>query len=251
MKQVFGLLIFVFGVAFANAQSLLKDSLVNLFMIKINYTVQIPFADMADRFGVNSALGLGIGGKFGKNILLGAEGSYIFSRNVNEPNVLAGIVDAEGFLIGSSGLYTDYSFSEKGFNILVNGGKMFAFRRPNKNSGIVALLGVGYMQHKISIDVEESEAPMLNKEYKKGYDRLSSGFMLSQFIGYSYLDAKRKRINIYFGIEFQEGFTKSRRSWNYDQNQKDDKSRKDILIGLRIGWIVPFYFAQTEKYYYY
>lgn len=245
------ILLLVFLPIWALGQSLLQDSVVNLFMIKVNYTVQIPFADMADRFGVNSSLGMGIGGKLGKNVLIGAEGNFLFGRKVREPNVLHHIVDREGFLIGSSGLYTDYAFSEKGFNLIAHGGKIIAFRKPNKNSGLLLLAGAGYLQHKINIEVDASEAPMLSREYKKGYDRLTSGFMLSQFIGYSYLDSKKKRLNFYFGVEIQEGFTKNRRSWNYDQNRKDDRMRKDILVGFRLGWIIPFYFTQTEKYYYY
>ncbi|HXH20060.1 MAG TPA: hypothetical protein VNJ07_13360, partial [Chitinophagales bacterium] len=92
---------------------------------------------------------------------------------------------------------------------------------------------------------------MLNKEYRKGYDRLTSGFMLSQFIGYFFLDAKKKRINCYAGIEVQEGFAKNRRSWNFDEKRRDDSLRNDILISIRLGWIIPFYRTQTEKYYYY
>ena len=235
----------------SQAQSLLKDSVVNFFMLKVHYNFQVPLGDMSERFGLSSALGIGIGGKMGKNIILGVEGSFMFGRNVKENNILSNITNDIGFLLGSSGLFADYSLSEKGFNIQGQGGKIVSFKRPNVNSGIMGLVGAGYLQHKISIDVDESEVPMLNKEYRKGYDRLTSGFMLSQFIGYFYLDSKNKRINFYGGVEFQEGFTKNRRSWNFDENRKDDALRKDILINVKLGWIIPIYKTQTEKYYYY
>ncbi len=233
------------------AQSSLQDTLVNFFMMRVNYTYQVPLADMANRFGGNSALGIGVGMKFGKNIFLGAEGGFMFGRNVKEFNILDGITDANGFLIGSSGLYTDYAFSEKGFSMQAQVGKIFSFAQPNANSGLMALFGVGFLQHKISIDTDEEEFPAIDKTYRKGYDRLTNGFMLSQFIGYFYIDARKKRINFYGGIEIQEAFTKNRRSWNFDENRKDDSARKDILVGLKLGWIIPFYISQTEKYYYY
>jgi hypothetical protein len=154
-------------------------------------------------------------------------------------------------LIGSSGIYADYSFSEKGFSLMGQAGKIVSFRKPNVNSGLLLLPGAGFLQHKISIDANEDDAPMLSKEYRRGYDRLTSGFMLSQFIGYFYLDAKHKRINCYAGIEVKEAFTKSRRSWNYDENRRDNSLRKDILLSVKLGWIIPFYFTQTEKFYYY
>ena len=90
----------------------------------------------------------------------------------------------------------------------------------------------------------------LNEDYKKGYDRLTNGFYLSQFIGYTFLDV-RKRVNFYVGVEVNEAFTQNRRSWNYDMNLKDDATRNDILLGIKVGWILPIYFTPTEKYYYY
>lgn len=235
----------------AASQSLLKDSTVSTFMMKIHYSFQVPFGDMAERFGMNSALGAGIGGKTGRNVFLGAAGSFIFGKNVKETDILDGITDQDGFLLGSSGLYADYSFSEKGFSLQTQGGKIIAFKKPNVNSGLALLLGAGYLQHKISIKADADAVPMLSREYRKGYDRLSSGFMLTQCIGYLYLDVKNKRINCFAGIEVQEGFTKSRRTWNYDENRADESLRKDILVSLKLSWIIPVYRTQTEKYYFY
>lgn len=233
------------------AQSILKDSVVNFFMLKIHYNFQVPFGQMSERFGLNSALGAGMGGKVGNNFLIGVEGSFLFGTNVKEDDILKDITTQDGFLLGASGLYTDYSFTEKGFCIQAQGGKIISFKKPNVNSGLMLMLGAGYMQHKISIDADEGEAPMLSKEYRRGYDRLTSGPMLSQFVGYFYVDAKRKRINFYGGIEVQEGFTKNRRSWNYDENRKDDAARTDLLLGVKLGWMIPIYRTQTEKYYTY
>ncbi len=245
------IVVILFLSASAQAQSLLKDSVVNFFMLSINYNLQMPLGDMQDRFGLNSALGIGIGGKVGKNIFLNVEGGYLFGKNVKENDILDAITDENGFLLGSSGLLADYSFAEKGFSIQGQTGKIISFKRPNANSGLMTLLGAGFLQHKISIDADETEVPMLSKEYRNGYDRLTNGFMLSQFIGYFFVDAKRKRINVYGGIQIQEGFTKNRRSWNYDENRQDDSLRKDILVSLKLGWIIPFYRTQTEKYYFY
>lgn len=252
MKRFFFTAIISLALVPARAQqSLLKDSTVSLFMVHAHYAVQFPFGELADRFGVSHALGAGMGFKTKKNVFINLDGSFLFSNKVKETDILRNITDAYGSLIGASGLLTNYSFSEKGFSLQLQGGKIIPFKKPNVNSGLMALLGAGYLQHKISIDVDENEVPMLNKEYKKGYDRLTGGFMLSQFIGYFYIDAKRKRINCYGGIEITEAFTKNLRSWNFDENRKDDKARKDIFMGVKLGWVIPFYRTQTEKFYYY
>lgn len=237
--------------AFSQSQSVLKDSVVSFTMLRIHYGLNFPLADMSDRFGLSNALGAGFGVKTKKKVLIGLEGSYLFSQNVKETDMLENITGETGSLISASGLLATYAFSQKGFSLQLQGGKIIPFKKPNVNSGLMALLGAGYLQHKIVIDVNDAEAPMLSKEYLKGYDRLTNGFMLTQFIGYFFLDAKHKRVNCYGGIEISEAFTKNRRSWNYDENQKDDKARKDIFVSVKFGWVIPFYRSQTEKFYYY
>ena len=103
------------------------------------------------------------------------------------------------------------------------------------------------MQHKIRIqDDPESPVASLTNEYKKGYDRLTNGWSLNQFVGYQYF-AKNKRINFYAGIESTQGFTQNVRGYNFDTKSYDNESRLDVLYGLRIGWIVPFYLGETGE----
>jgi len=237
--------------AFSQSQSVLKDSVVSFSMLHIHYGLNLPLADMSDRFGLSNSLGAGFGVKTQKNVVIGLEGSYLFSRNVKETDMLENITGETGSLISASGLLATYTFSQKGFSLQLQGGKIIPFKKPNINSGLMVLLGAGYLQHKIGIEVNDNEAPMLSKEYKKGYDRLTNGFMLTQFIGYFFVDSKHKRINCYAGVEIMEAFTKNRRSWNYDEQRKDDNVRKDIFVSIKFGWVIPFYRSQTEKFYYY
>lgn len=236
---------------FSQSQSALKDSVASFTLLHIHYGLNFPLADMSDRFGLSNALGAGFGVKTRRNAVIGCDGSYLFSRNVKETDILKNITGESGSLISTSGLLATYTFSQKGFLLQMQGGKIIPFKKPNVNSGLMLLAGAGYLQHKIHIEVNDAEVPMLSKEYKKGYDRLTSGFMLSQFIGYFFVDAKHKRINCYAGVEITEAFTKNRRSWNFDEQRKDDKARKDIFVSLKFGWVIPFYRSQTEKFYYY
>lgn len=234
-----------------HSQSVLKDSVVSFSMMHIHYGLQFPLGDMGDRFGTSHSLGTGFKTKSKRNVVIGFEGSYLFSRNVKETDMLEHITGETGSLISISGLLATYTFSQKGFMLQMQGGKIIPFKKPNVNSGLMLLAGAGYLQHKIHIEVNDNEAPMLSKEYLKGYDRLTNGFMLSQFIGYFFVDAKHKRINCYAGIEISEAFTQNRRSWNFDEQRKDDKARKDIFVSVKFGWVIPFYRSQTEKFYYY
>jgi hypothetical protein len=232
-----------------NAQSLLKDSVMNAVLLQVQYSYQFPLADMQTRFGNNSALGAGIAFKIKKNFILGIEGAGMLGETVKEPNVLKGATDNAGNIIGSDGGLVEYQLHERGFILKAIIGKIISFKKPNVNSGILINVGVGMMQHRIKIEIDEELAPQLNNSYQKGYDRLSNGVVISQFIGYQFMGTHRK-LNFYAGMEFNEGFLKGRRNWNYPLNSADDATRTDVLIGLKACWMVPIYKHVTEKYYY-
>ena len=105
------------------------------------------------------------------------------------------------------------------------------------------------MQHKIKIETVGNTVPFLNKEYRKGYDHLSNGLALHQFIGYQYMGNK-KTINFFAGFDFFEGFTQNRRDFNFDEMKKDEMKRKDILLGIKAGWILPLYKQAPNSFYY-
>jgi hypothetical protein len=94
------------------------------------------------------------------------------------------------------------------------------------------------LQHKIKIQDESKSVSQLTGDYKKGYDRLSNGLAMTGFIGYQHLDPK-KRINFITGFDLTMGFTQNRRDFNFDTMTKDERKRKDFLVGFKVGWILP------------
>jgi hypothetical protein len=104
------------------------------------------------------------------------------------------------------------------------------------------------LQHKIRIDTRD-DVPLLDKEYVKGYGRLSNGLSLTQFVGYIYCGNKRL-INFIAGFEFTQGFTENRRSYNFDTMSKDETKRFDMLSGIKVGWFFPIYRTAATQFYY-
>ncbi len=235
-----------------NAQSLLKDSVMTAFALQVNYQAQFPFADLQDRFGFSSAIGAALSFKMKKNFWFDLEGNFIFGSKINEPGLFDDITDGNGLLVGASGVLENVRLLERGFMLRAMVGKVIPIgKKPNINSGLYIRLGAGFMQHKIFIDLEnKAEVPQLDEDYQKGYDRLSNGFMLSQFIGYMYL-ANNRRINFYTGVEFHQGFTQGRRTFNFDTRTSGEGQRFDAIISYKIAWLLPIYYKSTQKYYYY
>ena len=103
----------------------------------------------------------------------------------------------------------------------------------------------------MNVETQDQVIPSLELDYKKGYDRFTSGLNIHQFIGYSFM-ANSGFYNFYGGIYFQEGFTKNRRTIFFDQPNEPVSTdlRLDMQVGFRVGWMIPVYKRQPKSYYF-
>ncbi|MBK9730608.1 MAG: hypothetical protein IPO83_04860 [Chitinophagaceae bacterium] len=232
----------------AQFKSNINDTTVNAKLLTFSYAFQFPFGDMADRFGVNNNLAAGFYFKLSHNYLLGVEAGYLFGGSVREDTILNYLYTASGGLIGIDGYYETVFLFERGTTFLGKFGKIFPVGKSNPNSGITLMAGVGFLQHRIKLSSPNNTLPNVLDDYAKGYDRLTNGLALSQYVGYTHLD-KRKLVNFNIGLEATEGFTQNRRDWNFDQMKKDEQKRFDVLLGIKLSWILPFYGSGEERVY--
>jgi hypothetical protein len=242
------LLVFAF-LSPAKAQVSVKDSSINAVLVGVGVGVYLPEGDMADRFGPNLMIHLSCGLKRANNWIYSFEGDYIFGSEIRENNIFRNIETSEGYIIGNDGKFATVRTFERGYAITFNVAKLIATGKPNKNTGFLFRFGTGFIQHKIKIETVGNTVPELDKAYRKGYDRLSNGLALHQFIGYQYMSNKRT-INFFAGFDFFEGFTQNRREYNFDDMRKDTSKRQDIMLGIKIGWILPLYKQAPNTFYY-
>ncbi len=215
------------------------------------YTAQFPFGSMRDRFGFNSLFGMHLSYKTDKNWVVGLEGSFLYGGTVRENYVLDKISLPSGQLIGTTNALITPKLQEMGANVKFTFGKIFPLSEKHPDAGILWLTGFGFLSHNISINVRGSTLPQLNKTYRKGYDRLSNGPVLSQFLGGIFL-ARGKYVSLYGGVQFDVGFTQGRRPFDFYNGAPLHDKRVDMFLGLRLGWIIPvFTQASAREYYYY
>jgi len=246
------LIVSCFIILHTNAQVSLKDSSIFMPIIYASYGYFIPGGDMADRFNNNSSIAFGVQIKTVSNWTFGLEYNHLWSSSINDgDSILKHVLTSDGQLIDIGGLYAVFDMFGRAFTITGQVGKVIPVFSPNPNSGILLKAGIGYMQHWVRIQVKEQESvPWLDGDYNKGYDRLTSGLVLNQFIGYSYVGSTRV-LNFFGGFEFSQGFTQNRRDIDFDTGMKDDKKQIDLLFGFRIGWMIPVYRKTTSGYYFY
>lgn len=233
----------------AFTQRSVKDSILTAPHLTIHYAYHLPSGDMGDRFGNSSALGVDFYVKTKKNLFLGGEGNFIFGDNVFEPGLLSNLVTENGEIIDQDGKISELKIQQRGWTVSLNAGKLFPIFGPNPNSGLLLRGGLGFMQHKIRIEHQVNTLPQLDGDYEKGYDRLTNGLMLTQFVGYYHMSNNRLA-NFVIGVESMQGFTQGRRDFNFDTQTVDDQPRFDMLAGIKIGWIIHFYARTGEEYYY-
>jgi hypothetical protein len=126
-------------------------------------------------------------------------------------------------------------------------GKLFTIK--NERKGIRVSLGAGWLQHRIKIQDDENSLTQVTGEYRKGYDRLTGGLALNQFVGWQIL-GKMNRTNFMLGLEMNQGFTHTLRDWDFTERRKLDGKRVDLRFGIKMAWTLPFYMGRSEEIFY-
>lgn len=233
------------------AQLSVRDSAISIPAIRATFGFQVPGGDLADQFGPSFTIGADILVKTNKNLLLGAEGNFLFGGSVkNQEDILGGLLTSEGWIIDQYGSPGELFLYERGYSVMVKLGKVFAVVGPNPNSGLFVTVGGGYLWHKVRIENIEGTVPQVMGDYKKGYDRLSGGPALAECIGYMHYSNNR-RINFFAGLEFQQAWTSSLRPYDFNRMDKDDSRYLDLLFGLKLGWMFTLYKKSSDSYYFY
>lgn len=229
----------------SNAQNDKLDS-PKYLLLNLTYNIQFPGGDMKDRYGQNNAAGIGLEFLSRKNIIYGLSSDFLFGTKVNE-DVLAPLRNTDGTIIGNNRSLSSIKLTERGWNVNLLLGKLWNINKKQSKSGIRTTIGAGILQHKIRIQQDpQSLVPQAEGEYAKGYDRLTNGLAITEFIGYQ-LVSNNKRINFIAGFEFVQGFTKNRRDINFDTMMKDDDNKFDTLIGIKLGWTLPFQIGISKE----
>jgi len=210
----------------------------------------MPGGDIAERYGMN----IGVGGsymlKLQSNWMLSVDFSYLSGNDFKEKFIFDNITDNDGDYINIYGEIGEAAYFERGFYAGLRGGRLLPVFGPNPNSGLLIMGSAGILQYKTLIHQDGEDIPPINGEYVKGYDMLTNGFGISQFIGYMHIDSYDP-VNFYVGLEFHQAWTKNRRDYNYYSMGPDPNLHQDYLFGIRFGWIFPVNKSVSDTHYYY
>jgi len=233
------------------AQKSIKDSVLSRPWISAEYGGNWTSGDLAERYGFMNHIGIITGYKTKKNYFFGIESCFHFGKDIRLTGLFDHLVDSYGNITDANGDIAAVVVYPRGFSTNITVGKIFPIFGSNKNSGLFVHGGIGYLWHYMKIETNDQVVPQIELDYKKGYDRLTSGINLHQFVGYNFMSTSGS-YHFYGGFYAQEGFTKNRRTIFYDQPEipVSTELRLDVQIGFKLGWVIPIYKRQPKDFYF-
>ena len=222
----------------ASAQSEMKTQKGFLFTPHVAF--HRPGNDLAVRFKNFASIGMSTEYKLKNNFMFGVDYDWFFGNSIKQIGLFSGIDNPQGQIIDKNGDFSAIGLNIKGNYGTVNLGYLLNIPSDEPFSGILFMVGAGVMQHKIDIISSQVTIPQLNGIYEAGYDQLTYGLSTKQFIGYQYL-VSRNKYHFRAGIEFNQGFTQGRRTWDFNANKSGLDKRFDTTIAFKAGIIVTVY----------
>lgn len=212
------------------------------FLISAHYAPSFAVGQLAQRYSFLNHVGAGVSYKLTSNWIFGVDGSFIFGNKTKFTGLFDHLVDSHGNISDANGDNGIVVVNARGLSFNAHVGKVFPIGKANPNSGIFIRLSGGYLQHKLNIETRDHVVPSLELNYRKGYDRFTSGFASEQLLGYLFI-SNNEYANFYAGAFIQEGFTRNQRNLNYDQpDVAVDKSlRLDVMVGIKVAWVFLAY----------
>lgn len=213
--------------------------------ISIGVGYDLPLGDLAERFGGSMAVKGFVERQTRSDWIYGGQYDLIFGNKVKE-DVLAHVRLENGRLLGSAQSYADVFLRQRGGYAGLYAGKAFRLSDTYK-SYLKVTLGGGMLYHRIRIVDDSRNFTPVQNGYEVGYDRLTRGLALKQFVGWQYL-SQNGRVNFYMGLEFMEAFTSNVRTYDFDKARVASNTRRfDGMVGAKIGFIMPIYGQHRDQ----
>lgn len=247
-RHLFSILLFALSTVWVHAQVEIEKPVDgSIIDFGIGLGGNVPIGILSERYGNN--LNFSLGGDYitNNNWVLNAEFLYLFSDAVKE-DVLAPFRSADGNLLGDDNQIVDIVLKQRGLFLGAGIGRLIPLSTKTR-SGLKIVINGGVLQHNIKFADDRNSLAQVRAGRQTGYDRMTRGFALKETISYKHLSLDR-RLNFEIGLDLMQGFTKEVRAINFDTGLPTNKSRLDVLIGVRLVWNIPYYSGGQETIYY-
>ena len=261
MKKVeIGLIVAMCCLLFSSKAQTISDNTDTLScpIVSFNFVPWLAQGAMNDMF-TSPMLDFGVSAmyKTKSNFLFGIEGSFFFGNDnlKNRQERLRSLYTEAGTIIGTGGTDAGVEAYNRGLVGLLQIGKIIPVIKNNPNSGIFIMVGAGIAQNQIVYTPWLEETPQLSDDYIKLYDHQQRGVVISERVGFWYMNNKKNYLNLHVSFEFTQMWLKSTRQYVIDDYMgirgKDNNKYFSHIYGIKLGWMIPLEGKSTQEYYYY
>jgi len=156
--------------------------------IEVSGGFGLPLGAFSERVALVYPVGGGFFRQSAKGWQWGATAYFIFGEEIKEPGFASNLLP----IIAGDGSFPGIGATFQG--IMTGGfvGKVLPLGKPNGNSGFAFRFGGGYLSSWYALRASGGLVPQLAAPYDKGYDRMSTGFYLSQWFGYQLMSNNQR-----------------------------------------------------------
>jgi hypothetical protein len=204
----------------------------------ISYGGDFPMGDMAERFGSNLKVLVGMEFITKSNFSVGFDYIIYFGNTVKE-DPLEPYRNNNGHVFGLNNDIADVFIRQRAYALMPYLAKTFPFKDGSR-SGLKISLGTGLFVHQIRFVDDTRTVAQLIGSYRNGHDRLSRGFAIMPGIGYQF-HSSDGLLNGNIMIEWLQSATRQVREVNFESGERITDRRNDMLLGLRATFTLPIY----------
>ena len=165
---------------------------------------------------------------------------------MEEEGVLSNLLTPNGQLIDNEGQVALLTISGRSGLFTFDGGRLFPLPGMNPNTGILLLAGVGSVHHRVHFENTENPITQLDQPYLSGYDRLTWGVAVKEFVGSWHMSDTG--LDTWFGgLEFWQARTWPQRPMNFDTQEVEEGAAKRPVCIVASGLGVPHLQATIRR----
>lgn len=214
-------------------------------LIHVGMGAQQPHLDLAKDYGSNLNFNISADQKWNRNWITGLGFEYLYGTQVKQ-DVLSALRNDVGYITNNAGYPADVRVSERGFQVYLKCG--YFFKLQSEHLFWIFTPAITYLEHQVYLYDVEKNIVALQHESIKGYDRLCKGLGLRTETGILYL-SKNRLSNFYIGFDASYAWTKNQRRFAYGIGVLPQTTRKDLLTGLKLSWILPIFVSAEHSFY--
>jgi hypothetical protein len=211
--------------------------------LQASYLLEVPGADLAQRYGQNSKFEFKLEYLSTANLALYTKGGLRINQNVKE-DVLATARTSDGFVIGVNGFYADLFGRQRGYDFGLGVDYLLPIRRQHLRFGFAGV----YTAHWVNIVDDSRSVPTILGDAGQFYDRFASGFGIEENLQYQYNIGANKAA-LLIGLQFGQAFTREHRYLLIGNGTPE--RRIDLFFGLKMTYLLPLFRFDTKETIYY